>query len=51
MDFASKELDFLKDIVDDGTTVITIPTPEGWKCERCGGDVLHTHGTYPSLVV
>jgi len=30
---------------------ITVPTPEGWKCERenCTTDFYHTHGTYPSL--
>ena len=41
----------LKDIVDNGTTYVTIPTPKGWRCERpnCPTDFLHTHGTYPSL--
>lgn len=41
----------LKDIVDDGTTVVTIPTPEGWRCERpnCSTDFLHTHTTYSVL--
>lgn len=41
----------LKDIVDNGTTVVTIPTPKGWKCSRkgCKADYMHTHGTYPSL--
>ena len=41
--------DGLKDLVDNGTTVVTVPTPDGWKCDRCGNDVMHTHGTYPSL--
>ncbi len=37
--------------IDDGTTVVTIPTPDGWKCERenCTVDYLHTHGTYEAL--
>ena len=41
--------DGLKDLVDNGTTVVTVPTPDGWKCDRCGNDVMHTHGTYPTL--
>lgn len=56
IDFYSCEMwgqDFgeLKDIVDNGTTEITVETPEGWKCERpnCPMDYLHKHGTYPSL--
>lgn len=41
----------IKDLVDDGTTFVEIPTPEGWKCSRegCTTDYLHTHGTYTSL--
>lgn len=41
----------LKDIVDNGTTVVTIPTPKGWRCRRkgCRNRVKHTHGTYPTL--
>lgn len=40
------ELDFLENLVDDGTTEVTIPTPEGWECERCSADYKHSHGTY-----
>lgn len=41
----------LLDKVDNGTTHITIETPDGWKCERkgCVFDFTHTHGTYSTL--
>ena len=41
----------LKDICDDGTQVVEIQTPEGWKCprENCKMDYLHTHGVYSTL--
>lgn len=41
----------LSKIVDDSTTRVTVPTPDGWKChkENCAIDWFHTHGTYPSL--
>lgn len=41
----------LKDLVDDSTTHVTIPTPKNWKCKRdnCSTLFKHTHGTYPSL--
>lgn len=46
-----KDLPILKDIIDDGTTHITIETSESWKCERanCPMDYQHKHGTYPTL--
>ncbi len=41
-------LDELKKLVDDRTTVVTIPTPKGWKCKRknCRTSFKHTHSTY-----
>lgn len=47
----NKEFDDLGKIVDDSTTHVTVPTPEGWQCskENCTVDWFHTHGTYPSL--
>lgn len=46
-----KGLKDLEKLVDDGTTVVTIATPKGWRCERpnCAMDYLHTHGTYSTL--
>lgn len=29
-----------------GVRMITIPTPENWKCEKCSADYFHKHGTY-----
>lgn len=47
----SEEIEMLKKIVDDGTTVVSIPTPRGWKCERkgCKIDYMHEHTTYTAL--
>lgn len=44
-------LELLDKLVDNGTTVVTIPTPKGWKCDRkgCKADYLHSHGTYSTL--
>lgn len=38
--------------VDNGTLYVTVPTPEGWKCDRegCTTDFYHTHSTYTSLL-
>jgi hypothetical protein len=46
-----QEFNLLKNVVDDGTTHVTIKTPRGWKCERknCKTDYKHTHGTYPTF--
>ncbi len=46
-----KGFEGLKDICDDSTTVMYIPTPKGWKCKRkgCTSDVKHTHTTYDCL--
>ena len=35
----------LEKLVDNGTTVVTIPTPKGWKCKRknCSTRFKHTH--------
>lgn len=37
--------------VDDSTTYVEIPTPEGWKCPRanCPTDWYHEHTTYGAL--
>lgn len=42
----------LENIVDDGTTVVYVDTPDGWKCPRkgCTTDFKHTHSTYKSLI-
>lgn len=42
---------FLGEIVDNSTTVVTIPTPKGWKCDRkgCTADYKHSHGTFAGL--
>lgn len=47
----SIEAKYLAGIVDNGTTVITIPTPKGWKCKRkgCTANYFHTHGIFTSL--
>ena len=42
----NKRIDpFLSLKVDDGTTVISIPTPKNWKCKRkgCQSKVKHIH--------
>lgn len=46
-----KDMEDLLKLVENGTSHITIETPEGWRCERegCRIDYLHSHGTYPSL--
>lgn len=46
--YIDKYVNFYKDldtIVDDGTTTMNIPTPEGWKCPRkiCDIEYNHTH--------
>ena len=48
---SKKSIQGLKITPDDGTTYVTVPTPEGWKCERkgCTADYKHSHGMYPSL--
>lgn len=35
----------LKNIVDDSTTVVYVPTPKGWKCKRknCQSNIKHKH--------
>lgn len=37
--------------VDNGTTHVTISTPDGWECQRvgCNVDFYHTHSTYAAL--
>lgn len=50
----NRERAFISDLerlVENGTTVVTITTPKGWKCSRkgCNIDWKHTHSTYPSL--
>lgn len=58
--FSTKPIDFysydilgqdylgLKDLVDDSTTVVTVPTPKNWECKRknCSTSFKHTHSTY-----
>lgn len=29
--------------------VMSIHTPKGWKCNRCGGTIKHKHTTYSAL--
>lgn len=43
-----KDFEELADLVDNGTTHVAVPTPEGWVCPRknCTTDFLHRHGTY-----
>lgn len=47
--FDENQMKDLASLVDNGTTYVTIPTPDNWKCERenCYVDYRHTHGTYP----
>ena len=48
---ADVNLKTLERVVDNGVTVITIPTPEGWRCDRkgCGADYMHSHSTFAML--
>lgn len=41
--------DDLKDFVDDSVTEVTIPTSEGWKCDKCTVDYFHSHDTFKCL--
>lgn len=47
----SQDFKGLEKLVDNGTTVITIQTPKGWKCKRknCSTSFKHTHSTYSVL--
>lgn len=46
-----KNFEELPNVVDTGTTYITVETPEGWKCPRknCTSDFLHSHNTYADI--
>jgi hypothetical protein len=46
------EIKGLEELVDNGTTHVTIETPDGWACERegCSIDYLHSHSTYSALL-
>ncbi len=45
------KLEDLADMIENGTTTVTIKTPKGWKCKRrsCRVDYYHVHETYNSL--
>lgn len=47
----SQDFKGLEKLVDNGTRVVNIPTPKGWKCERknCRTRFKHTHSTYSIL--
>ena len=48
---ADKLLHELAGIVDNGTTHVTVETPEGWKCDKpnCPTVFYHKHSTYDCL--
>jgi len=50
--FSNTEFKVLSTMVDDGTFIVEVPTPKGWKCERknCHSEVKHTHSIYSSLI-
>ncbi len=41
----------LAGFIEDGTVIITVPTPRGWKCKKkgCPTRFRHTHSTYSFL--
>ena len=45
--------DELKDLVDNGTTTLYVPTTKEWKCKRnnCTSKFKHGHSTYAQLKI